>query len=217
MATPRKRTTKGKRLDRTELLAQADRSRTRGRRKRAITLYATLLRQDPNDLTVHGKIAPLLAAEGLRDQAMASFRAAADGHTAAGYVDRAIAVLRQAADLFPEEEALWVEIANSHVQRGRRGDAVAVLSIGGERLLRGRYRPIGAKILRRALELEPWNVKATLLLARTLGRERRREEALALLDGLCRRVSGQGRRQARGLSFRLSPTPGRLLSWIIGR
>ena len=67
-------------LDRTTLLAQADRSRAQGRRKRAILLYAKLLQQDPRDLAVHGKIAPLLAAEGLRDQAMASFRAAADGH-----------------------------------------------------------------------------------------------------------------------------------------
>lgn len=209
--------TRKKALDRTEILAQADRSRTRGRRKRAITLYAALLAQDPNDLTVHGKIAPLLAAEGLRDQAMASFRAAANGQTTAGYVDRGIALLRQAADLFPEDEGLWTEIANFHVQRGRRGDAVAVLAQGGERLLASRYRPIGAKILRRALELEPWNVKATLLLAKTLARERRRSEAVALLDGLCRRVAGEARRQARGLSFRLYPTPARLLRWITGR
>lgn len=216
MAAP-KRTKKGKPLDRTELLAQADRSRSRGRRKRAITLYAALLKQDPNDLSVHGKIAPLLAAEGLRDQSMASFRAAASGHTSAGFVDRGIAVLRQAADLFPEDESLWVEIANFHVQRGRRGDAVQVLSVGGERLLRTRFRALGAKMLRRALELEPWNPKATLLLAKTLARERRRDEAVALLDGLCRRVSGPSRREARGLSFRLSPSPSRLLRWITGR
>lgn len=215
MGTPKKR--KKKVLDRTELLAQADRSRSRGRRKRAIGLYAVLLRQDPNDLTVHGRIAPLLAAQGLRDEAMASFRAAANGHTSAGFVDRGIAVLRQAAEHFPEEESLWVEIANFHVQRGRRGDAVAILSAGGERLLVGRYRPIGAKLLRRALELEPWNVRATLLLARTLGRERRGEEAVALLDGLSRRVGGSARRSARGLAFRLSPSPGRLVRWIVGR
>jgi len=217
VAAQKKRTKKAKPLDRTELLAQADRSRARGRRKRAITLYAALLQQSPNDLTVHGKIAPLLAAEGLRDQAMASFRAAASGQAAAGFADRSIALLRQAADLFPEEEELWVEIADSHVQKGRRGDAVAVLAAGGERLLRGRYRPVGAKMLRRALELEPWNVKATLLLAKTLARERRRDEALALLDGLCRRVAGQARRRARGLSFRLSPSPARLFRWIAGR
>jgi Tfp pilus assembly protein PilF len=206
-----------KKLDRTELLAQADRLRSKGRRRRAITLYQLLLKQDPGDLTVHGKVAPLLAAEGKQAEAMASFRAAASGHTAAGFADRGIAVLKQAAEVLPEDESLWTEVANLHVQRGRRGDAVAVLTEGGERLLRTRYRPIGGKLLRRALELEPWNVKATLLLARTLKRERRPEEAVALLDGLARRVGGAARRQARGLCFRLAPSPRRLWRWLTAR
>jgi Tfp pilus assembly protein PilF len=213
---PRKKNPR-KQLDRTELLVQADRCRARGRRKRAIALYGMVLKQDPNDLAVHGKIAPLLAAEGLGDQAMASFRAAAAGHTSAGFVDRGIAVLRQAVDAFPEDESLWVEIASFHVQRGRRGDAVAVLTTGGERLLHGRFRALGAKLLRRALELEPWNVKATLLLARTLDKERRSDEAIALLEGLARRTGGGARRQALGLCFRMAPTPGRFLRWIAGR
>jgi tetratricopeptide (TPR) repeat protein len=212
-APPRKKTKK-KVWDRTELLAQADKSRARGSRRRAITLYLTLLQQDPNDLTVHGKVAPLLAAEGKRDAAMASFRAAATGHAAAGFVDRGIAVLRQAAEQFPEDESLWTEVADLHVMRGRRGDAVAAFIVGGERLMNGRFRPIGAKLLRRALELEPWNVQATILLARTLKRERRRQEAVALLEGLARRTGGKARGRARRLAFWYSPTPRRLWRWL---
>ncbi len=212
MAKVQKR--KKKVFDRTELLAQADKSRARGRRRRAITLYAKLLEQDPNDLTVHGKIAPLLAVEGKGAAAMASFRAAASGHAAAGFVDRGIAVLRQAADHFPEDESLWTEVANLHVMRGRRGDAVAALVAGGERLLDGRYRPIGAKVLRRALELEPWHAQATLLLAKTLAREKRRQEAVALLEGLARRTGGRARAQARRLAFWYMPTLRRLWRWL---
>jgi tetratricopeptide (TPR) repeat protein len=208
---------KKKSHDRTELLAQADKSRTRGHRRRAITLYLRLLEQDPNDLTVHGRVAPLLAAEGKVAAAMASFRAAAAGHAAAGYAERGIAMLRQAADHFPEDESLWTEVASLHVMRGRRGDAVAALVAGGEKLLNGRYRPIGAKVLRRALELEPWNVAATILLAKTLARERRRTEAVALLEGLARRTEGEARIQARRLAFRYSPTPGRLWRWLSRR
>jgi predicted Zn-dependent protease len=212
----RRKTKKRQPLDRTALLAQADRSRTRGRRKRAITLYRALLDENPNDLTVQGKIAPLLAAAGRRDEAMASFRSAASGQAAAGFVDRGIALLRQAADRFPDDESLWTELADLHVQRGRRGDAVATLVAGGERLLRTRYRPIGAKVLRRALELEPWHVKGTVLLAKTLAREHRPAEAIALLDGLAERVGGPARRRARGLAFRISPSPGRLWRWLVG-
>lgn len=205
---------KKKKLDRTELLAQADKSRSRGRRRRAITIYGKLLEQDPKDLTVLGKVAPLLAAEGKGAAAMQSFRAAAAGHAAAGYPDRGIALLRQAADHFPEDESLWMEIANLHVLRGRRGDAVAALVAGGERLLSGRFRAIGAKVLRRALELEPWHVQATILLAKTLARERRRQEAVALLEGLARRTGGTARSRARRLAFWFSPTPGRLWRWL---
>ena len=205
---------KKKTWDRTELLAQADKSRTRGRRRRAISLYLKLLEQDPNDVTVHGKVAPLFAAEGMGPEAMASFRAAAAGHAAAGFADRGIAMLRQAADHFPEDESLWTEVANLHIQRGRRGDAGAALVAGGEKLLDGRYRSIGAKVLRRALEIEPWNVQATLLLAKTLAWERRRKEAVALLEGLARRTGGEARNPARRLAFRFSPTPGRLWRWL---
>jgi tetratricopeptide (TPR) repeat protein len=203
-----------KRHDRNELLAQADRSRAKGRRRRAITLYQQLLAREPNDLGVLGKVAPLLAAEGRRDEAMAAFRAAADGHLAAGFVDRGIAVLRLAADAFPEDEQLWVELANLNLKRGKRGDAVAVLVAGGERLLEGRYRAVGAKVLRRALELEPWHARGTLLLARTLAGERRKAEAVALLEGLARRTGGAARAEAWRLAFWYGPTPRRLWRWL---
>jgi len=85
---------------------------------------------------------------------------------------------------------------------------------GGAKLLDGRYRPIGAKVLRRALELEPWNVQATILLAKTLGKERRKPEAVALLEGLARRTGGKARGQARRLAFWYAPTPARLWRWL---
>jgi tetratricopeptide (TPR) repeat protein len=204
---------KKKRFDRSEELAAADRARARGRRKQAIAGYRRILTVDPNDLAVHGKIAPLLARNGRRAEALASFRAAADGHLRAGFADRAVALFRQAAELFPDEEPLWTEAAKLHLQRGRRGDAVAVLVAGGRTLSRTRHRPVGAKLLRRALDLEPWQPDATMLLARVLARDRRKSEAVALLDELSSRVRGKLRRLARGLAFRISPTPANLWRW----
>jgi tetratricopeptide (TPR) repeat protein len=204
---------KKKRFDRAEELAAADRARARGRRKQAIAGYRRILAADPNDLAVRGKIAPLLARAGKRTEALASFRAAADGHLRAGFTDRAVALFRQAAELFPDEESLWSDTAKLHLQRGRRGDAVAVLVAAGRTLSGTRHRAVGAKLLRRALDLEPWQPDATLLLARVLARDRRRSEALALLDQLSSRVRGRLRRVARGLAFRISPTPANLWRW----
>jgi tetratricopeptide (TPR) repeat protein len=205
---------KRKPFDRDATLAAADRARARGRRRKAIALYRKVLEADPRDLAVHGKIAPLLARAGRRDDALASFRIAADGQVRAGFADRAISVLRQAAEPYPEEHGLWEEIARLHLLRGRRGDAVAALVDAGSRLRPTRHVDAAEKVLRLALEIEPWQPEATLLLARTLARAGRRGEALALLDGLASRVRGGLHRRTRRLAFRISPTPRNLWRWI---
>ena len=46
---------------RVELIAVADVGRARGRRKQAIAGYRRVLEANPQDLTVHAKLAPLLA------------------------------------------------------------------------------------------------------------------------------------------------------------
>jgi Tfp pilus assembly protein PilF len=205
---------KEKPFDRTATIAEADRARARGKKKKAIAEYRKILAVDPRDLTVHGKVAPLLAQTGKKVDALASFRVAADGQVRAGFLDRALSVVRQAVGFYPEELGLWEEIARLHLQRGRRADAVAALVDAGRRLLKTRHRAVGAKALRRALEIEPWSPEATLLLARTLAREGRREEALGLLDGLATRVRGRMLRRVRRLAFRLSPTLGNLWRWL---
>jgi tetratricopeptide (TPR) repeat protein len=206
-----------KSYSRTETLAAADLARAKGRRKRAIAGYRRVLAEDPNDTTVHGKVAPLLAQTGDRGDALASFRRAADGHLRAGFVDRGLAMLSQAVAFFPEETGLWEEIARLHVQRGRRADAVAALVTGGGRLEKVRRRPAAIRILRGALELEPWQPEATLGLARVLAASGEKEEGLALLGGLAARVRGPLLRRVLAQTFRLSPTPRNLWRWLRGR
>ncbi len=203
-----------KAYDRTETLAAADRARARGRRKRAIALYRRVLEATPGDLAVHAKIAPLLARTGRRDEALASFRAAADGQIKAGYPDRALSLVRQAADAYPEELGLWDDIARLHLGRGRRADAVAAMLDGGRRLQRTRHLAVANRVLRRALDIEPWHPEATLLLARVLARGGHPGDALALLEGLSARVRGKSLRRARRLAFRISPTPRHLWRWM---
>lgn len=201
---------RSRRFDRTEVLAAADRARARGRTRRAIDGYRRVLAADPSDATVHGKLAPLLVRTGRRAEALASFRAAADGHRRAGYPDRAVAVLRQAARVFPEELALWEEAARLQLERGKRSDAIDLLLEAGARLARTRLRPHGIRLARRALALEPWHFEGTLLYARLLVLDGRRRDAVRLLDGLGERTSGRLRRRARRAAFRLAPTPLRL-------
>ncbi len=201
-------------FDRAEVLAAADRARVRGRRRKAVALYRQVLAVLPEDLAVHGKLAPLLAASGEREEALASFRKAAAGHERSGFVDRALSVLGQAADRFPEVESLWEELARLHLSRGRRASAVGALTRGGAGHLARRQLAKAERLLGRAAQLEPWHPEATLLLARVKSRAGRRDEALVLLDGLAARTGGRARARARRLAFRLSPTPMRLWRWM---
>jgi tetratricopeptide (TPR) repeat protein len=196
--------------DRNELVAAADRARVHGRTRRAIAGYRKALQLAPGDPAVHARIAPLLARAGRREEALASFRAAAEAQLRAGFVDRGLSLLVQAADVFPEEVGLWEEIARLHLARSRRADAFAALLDGGRRLDRLREFALGCLVLRRALEIEPWQPEATRLLARALAKGRRRVEALEILDGLDARARGTARRRARWMAFRISPTPRRL-------
>lgn len=199
--------------DRTELVAVADRARARGRVKKAIAGYRKALEIAPGDLTIHAKLAPLLARRRLKAEAMESFALAADGQLKAGFTDRAVSLRRQAAETFPEEFPLWQELTRLLLMRDRRADAVAALHAGGRTLLHSRHRQVGVQLLRRALEIEPRQVEVTLLLARLLARCGRKAEAMPLLDDLDARAGGAVLRRARRLAFRLSPTPRRLWRW----
>ncbi len=199
---------------RVELIAVADVARARGRRKQAIAGYRRVLETNPMDLTVHAKLAPLLAASGDRDGALVSFRTAADGQAKAGFHERALSLFIQAAEHYPDEEPLWPEIARLHLQRGRRAEAVASLTDGAWRLYLARRLAQAERVLRLALQFEPYDGDATAILARTLARAGRRDEAVALLEGLAARTRGRRHRAVRGLLFRVQPSLGTLWEWL---
>ncbi len=203
-----------KTFDRTTELAAADVARARGRRKRAIAGYRRVLDANPQDLTVHAKIAPLLAASGDRAGALASFRTAADGQAKAGFNERALSLFIQASEHYPDEETLWPEIARLHLQRGRRAEAVAALIQGGWRLHLARQYKVAERVLHLALQFEPHDADATAILARTVNAAGRRDEAEQLLEGLAARVRGRRLSAVRGILFRIHPTFGNLWAWI---
>ena len=108
--------------NRSEVMARAEAARARGRKKKAISEFRKILAEDPADLTVHQKLAPLLAQTGLMEDARKSFNAAAEGHLKQGFADRAIAVYAHAVTFFPRDEKLWNELARLHRERARKAD-----------------------------------------------------------------------------------------------
>ena len=200
-------------FDRNRTLEVADAARAKGRRFKAIAEYQKILTHHPDDAAVHGKLAPLLADVNKKPEALESFRAAADSHTGKGFVDRAIAVYGQAVDYFPKELDLWEKIVSLHVERGRTADAVKVLLRARTKIDRRGDRLQAIRWLRRALELEPNHIDATVDLARLLAKEGNAPEALLLVRSLTPNVAGPSRRRLRRAEFSVAPSPKTLWRW----
>jgi tetratricopeptide (TPR) repeat protein len=209
---------RAKPYDRTTTLDAAHRARARGDVAKAIRLYGRVIENDPGDLVAHARIAPLLALRRRdRGRALASFQLAAGGHERSGFCDRAIAVYSQAAAFFPREASLWESLARLEETRGRRRDAHAALVEGASHLARRRATwAEGERLLRRAATLDP-GVLVTVALARIVARQRRRDEALALLEEAARRAAGPDLRRVRRAQFLVAPSLGRAWRWLSPR
>jgi Tfp pilus assembly protein PilF len=191
---------------RAELVAAADRARSRGRVRAAIAGYREALAADPSDPSVNVKLAPLLARIGDADGGARCFRTAAERHLTAGFVDRAAAVCLNATGVFPLDAGFRLEVARLNLQRGRKVDAVAALVEGGRALTRARRRDAATSLLRRALEISPDHLEALLAIAPLLASGGRRAEALALLEAAEARAAGRELRRVRWALFRNAPS-----------
>jgi len=200
-------------LDRTEVLASADKLRLKGKYKKAVVEYRRLIAQDASDADAHSRVAQLLVKLRRRDDALKSFRAAAEGFVARGFVDRAMAMYAQAAAAFPEEPFLWEQLARLNHERGCRADGIKALITGASHLGK-RNRAEAARLLVQALAYEPLHIDATVALCRVLKKDGRKPEAKKLLEELAKEIRGPARARLRGAEFKLFPGFGSFFRWV---
>ena len=151
-----------------DLMAKASRARARGRKKKAIAIYKKLLAGTPDDVDVHAKLAPLLAARKQRKEAAKSFKLAAESYVSKGFDVKAIAVYKQAVRYFPTETGLWLNIAKLHVGRHNKAEAVTALLNGSTHFRKPPLRPKESKLLKAVLSISPWHPYATIALAKNM-------------------------------------------------
>lgn len=199
---------------RAEIIAAADRARSRGRIRKAAAGYRKALDADPTDPSVNVKLAPLLARLGDAEGGTRCYRTAAKRHLDAGFLDRAVAVNVAAAGVFPLDADFRLEVSRLNVLRGRRQDAVQALIDGGAAQARAGRPNVAAKLLGKALELEPWHLEACLALVPILARNGQADAARRFVDGLLARHRGPSRRRVRWVAFRTWPGLGTFWRWL---
>jgi len=204
----------GAKINRSEVLAAADKLRVKGKYARAVEEYRKALQLDPADADVLAKIAPLLAKLGKRDEALHDFRAAADSYVERGFVDRAVSVYTQAATAYPKEASLWETLGQLHQERGRRADGIKALLAGAAHCKGKEGRPAALKLLRQALEYDSLHIDATVALARLLKADGQRAAARTLLDELSGGIRGPARKRLLAARFKLFPGPASLFHWL---
>ncbi len=199
---------------RAEIVAEADRARTRGKVRKAAAGYREALQSDPTDPSVNVKLGPLLAKLGDHEGGARCFRTAAKRHLDAGFLDRAAAVTLTATGVFPLESAFRLELAELNVKRGRRQDAVATLLDGGKAQAKARRPDLAVSLLGKALEIEPWHLDTCLALVPVLSGAGHADSARELLEKLERRYRGPALRRVRWAAFRVSPGLGTFWRWL---
>ncbi len=199
---------------RAEIVAAADRARSRGRVRKAVEGYRQALEADPADPSVNVKLAPLLARLGDAEGGAACFRAAARRHLEQGFTDRAAAVNVAATSVFPLDAGFRLELARLNVLRGRKLDAVSTLVEGGRALVRARRPDAAASLLGRSLEIEPWHLDAVLTLVPILAANGHDAEARQFVAGLESRHGGAARRRVRWVAFRTWPGLRTFWRWV---
>jgi tetratricopeptide (TPR) repeat protein len=199
---------------RSEVIADADKARSKGKLKKAIAGYRKALELEPGDPVVHGKLAPLLARANQTEAALESFHAAAKGHLDKGFADKALAVYTQAADTLPYHLNLWQQLSQLNLTKGRRADAVRVLLRGRLYFRRKNERREAVTLLKEALALDAELFEPKLDLARLLALQGQRAEALALLEPMVKGLTGKMLRQVRWTLARVSPGLGAYWRWL---
>jgi tetratricopeptide (TPR) repeat protein len=200
--------------DRTRILEAASRARAHKRYRKAIALYRRVLAVERGNLELHARLAPLLAATGRRFEARASFEACGREAVAAKKLEQAAAIYREAARCLPRDFQIWEKLSQIERQRARDQQALDALLEGRQQFRRRGHRPEAIALLRRALEIDEWNLDVILDLARLLSRSDQEREAQLLLERLAQRSAGTSLRRVRGAQWRITPTLINTWRWI---
>jgi tetratricopeptide (TPR) repeat protein len=194
-------------------LAQAHRLSANRDERRAVALYRQLLMDDPGDVQVAMRLAPLLAKRGEEFEAWRLFGEAGRRLLRARRNEQALAVFREACRYLPNQFDAWRIRAEIELKLGWEETALETLLDGRQRFRSAHCRAQAIGLLCMARTIEPWEPTLLLDLARLYTQNDQVEQALELLVALSIRTHGSMKRRVRGAQLRITWSPRHLAAW----
>ena len=202
------------RNDRKRLLAEANRELQDGDVRSAIKLYRRVLLEEPRNVAVALRAAPLLAREGGSFEAWQLFRMASQELMRARRREECLAALKEACRCVPHEFEAWRLRSELELKLGREDAAFETLLEGRRAFRQPHARAQAIALLERARQIEPWDLEVGLDLAQLYARTDQRHAALELLELLGLRAEAHDLRRVARLRFRITGSPRDLWAWI---
>jgi len=196
------------------LLAQAHRGAMGRDERRAVALYRRLLMEDPADIQVSLRLAPLLAKRGEEFEAWRLFGDAGRRLLRARRNEQALAVFREACRYLPHQFDAWRIRAEIELKLGWEDTALETLLEGRQRFRSAHCRAQAIALLCMARSVEPWEPGMLLDLARLYTQNEQTEQGLDLLLALSIRTHGSMKRRVRGAQLRITYSPRNLWLWL---
>lgn len=187
-----------------QLLTEAHRARNKGRERAAIHLYRRILIENPRNLEVALRVAPMLACAGESFEAWQLYRRVALEYVRAKKFTECLSVYRDACRFLPYEFEAWRLCAELQLKMKRPDGAFETLVDGRMNFGTPRSRAQAIALLTRAREIEPWDDHLLLDLATLYTANDQADLALELLSTLSCRVHGAMLRRVRLLQLRLT-------------
>ena len=197
-----------------QLLSDAHRARNKGRARAAIRLYRRILVENPRNLEVALRVAPMLACAGEGFEAWQLYRRVAREFARDKHYTECLAIYREACRFVPFEFEAWRLCAELQLKMKKPEGAFETLVEGRVHFGGPRTRAQAIQLLCRAREVEPWDDELLFDLAELYAANDQSDLSLELLSTLSCRVEGARLRKVRVLQLRLTLSARYVMLWL---
>jgi pilus assembly protein FimV len=153
-----------------------------GFNSKAIAIYKKIAKLAPAELAPLERLADLYVQQGVLSEARPLFLQIAEAHLKANRAPKAVEVLHRLLEVEPENPRVQMRLAELYNVMGQKKEAALTYLNYAQRLFERDDAGEAAKLIERALEVDPSNPTALLLKAKILSTSSKPEHAIPILE-----------------------------------